>query len=134
MPPEIIDLNDYQVDKWPTTPEAEVRQAQEVVEFYKTLLAHPSVEAITYWGLRDGGWLNAPSGLIRRDLSNKSAYDALVNLVKGEWWLHPTKMVTDSEGKLELNGFLGEYVVSWLGKQATFSLDEKGSTTVEVSF
>jgi endo-1,4-beta-xylanase len=133
MPSEIVDLNDYQVDEWPTTPEAEARQAQEVVEFYKTLLAHPSVEAITYWGLPDGGWLNAPSGLIRRDLSNKPAYEALLDLVKGEWWLPPMKRVTDGEGKLRLSGFLGDYVVSWGDKQATFSLDAKGSTTIEVS-
>jgi endo-1,4-beta-xylanase len=134
IPPEIIDLNDHQVDEWPTIPEAEVRQAEEVVEFYKTLLAHPSVEAITYWGLCDGGWLNAPSGLIRRDLSNKPSYEALLNLVKGEWWLHPTKMVTDSEGKLRVNGFLGEYTLSWLDKRATFSLDVKGAATAKVFF
>jgi hypothetical protein len=30
MPPEIVDLNDYQVEKWPTTPEEE-RQASETI-------------------------------------------------------------------------------------------------------
>ena len=29
MPPEIVDLNDYQVTDWPTTPEGEERQARE---------------------------------------------------------------------------------------------------------
>jgi endo-1,4-beta-xylanase len=134
MPPEIVDLNDYQVDEWPTTPEGEVRQAQEVVQHYKTLFSHPAVEAITWWGLPDGGWLNAPSGLIRRDYSNKPAYEALFNLVKDEWWLAPVKMVTDSEGKLRFNGFLGEYTLSWAGQKATFHLDEKGTTTAEVGF
>ena len=41
MPPEIVDLNDYQVSDWPSTPDGEARQAEEVVLHYKTLLAHP---------------------------------------------------------------------------------------------
>ena len=130
MPPEIIDLNDHQVDEWPSTPEGEARQAAEVVEFYKTLLAHPSVEAITNWGLRDGGWLNAPSGYIRRDLSPKPAYIELMNLVKGEWWLAPTKMVTDENGQVRFNGFLGEYGVSWADQQVRFELDTVEDTSI----
>jgi endo-1,4-beta-xylanase len=133
MPPEIVDLNDYQVDEWPTTPEGEARQAREVVQHYKTLLAHPAVKAITWWGLNDGGWLKAPSGLIRQDQTSKPAYEALLNLVKGEWWLAPTKMVTDGEGKLKFNGFLGEYALSWAGKETTFRLEEKGNAAVEIA-
>jgi endo-1,4-beta-xylanase len=129
MPPKIVDLNDHKVDDWPTTPEGEARQAAEVVEFYKILLAHPLVEGITNWGLRDGGWLNAPSGYIRRDLSTKPAYDALMNLIKGEWWLAPTRMVTDGEGKLRFSGFLGEYAVSWADQQALFTLDSNGTVS-----
>ncbi len=134
MPPEIVDLNDYQVEEWPTTPEGETRQAEEVVQHYKTLFAHPAVEAITWWGLPDGGWLNAPAGLIRSDYSSKPAYEELFNLIKGEWWQAPVKVVTDSEGKLRFNGFLGEYTLSWAGKETTFHLAEKGVTITEVSF
>ena len=65
MPPEIVDLNDYQVPEWPTTPEGEARQADEVERHYRTLVGHPAVAAITCWGLPDGGWLNAPGGLVR---------------------------------------------------------------------
>lgn len=49
MPPEIVDINDYQVTDWPTTPAGEERQAEEVVKHYKTLFAHPLVEGITWW-------------------------------------------------------------------------------------
>jgi GH35 family endo-1,4-beta-xylanase len=130
MPPEIVDLNDHQVDEWPTTPEGEARQAAEVVEFYKILFAHPLVEGITNWGLPDGGWLNAPSGYLRHDLSPKPAYDALMNLIKGEWWRAPAKMITDQDGKLRFNGFLGEYAVSWADQQAHFTLDTTGEHSV----
>lgn len=134
MPSHIVDLNDYQVDEWPTTPEGEARQAREVVQHYKTLLSHPAVEAITWWGLSDGGWLNAPSGLVRRDQSSKPAYEALLGLIKGEWWLDPARMVTDGEGRIRFSGFLGEYALSYQGKETVFRLDEEGASAVEVSF
>lgn len=132
MPPEIVDLNDHQVDEWPTTPEGEARQAAEVVEFYKILLAHPLVEAITNWGLQDGGWLNAPSGYVRQDLSRKPTYDELLKLIKGEWWLAPTKMVTDENGQVRFNGFLGEYAVSWANQQVRFGVDTIGDVSIVV--
>ena len=34
MPPEIVDLNDYRVATWPSTPEGEARQADDVVRHY----------------------------------------------------------------------------------------------------
>ena len=54
MPAHIIDLNDWQVDSWPTTPEGEERQAREITEMYTTLFNHPLVEAITTWDFIDG--------------------------------------------------------------------------------
>jgi GH35 family endo-1,4-beta-xylanase len=74
MPAEIVDLNDYQVDDWPSTPEGEERQADELVRHYRTLLSHPSVEAITYWGLTDrGAWLGAPAGLAHQRCRRRGA-------------------------------------------------------------
>jgi hypothetical protein len=54
------------------------------------------------------------------DASPKPAYQALHSLVKGEWWLPPTTMGTDQEGRLRLQGFLGEYEVSAAGTSTTF--------------
>ncbi|MEU8198766.1 endo-1,4-beta-xylanase [Microbispora amethystogenes] len=133
MPEEIVDLNDYQIPEWPTTPEGEARQADEVVRHYKTLLSHPSVEAMTYWGLSDGGWLGAPGGFVRVDGTPKPAYEALRSLVKDEWWLPPTTMVTDDDGRVRFTGFLGEYEVSAGGRTAVFTLDEPGGATVEAA-
>lgn len=132
MPPEIVDLNDYQVNDWPSTPEGEERQAQEVVLHYKTLLSHPAVQALTWWDLSDGSWLNAPSGLLRKDHSPKPAYDELLKLVKGEWWMKPTKLTTDTDGKLKLTGFLGKYELSIGGQKATFFLKDKGDALISI--
>jgi endo-1,4-beta-xylanase len=133
MPPEIVDLNDYQVDEWPSTPEGEQRQAEEVVKHYKTLLSRPLVTGITWWDMSDGGWLKAPAGLLRQDESAKPAYEELLKLVKGEWWLAPTRMTTNSAGKLTLDGFLGEYELSLQNQKSVFSLDSQNETEIFVN-
>jgi endo-1,4-beta-xylanase len=132
MPAHIVDLNDFQVDEWPSTPAGEARQAEEAVTHFRTLFAHPLVEGITWWGLTDGGWLKAPSGLLTQDGYAKPAYHALYDLIKGEWWLPPTKMVTDGEGKLRFTSFLGEYAVTCEGTTAEFELENHGAITAEV--
>jgi GH35 family endo-1,4-beta-xylanase len=134
MPPEIVDLNDYQVtaEEWPTTPEGEERQAREAIQHYTTLFAHPLVEGITWWDMFDGGWLNAPAGLIRKDGSTKPAYDELLKLVKGEWWTGPTLLMTDQDGKIQFDGFPGEYELSYAGKPRLFSLTKENADRIEV--
>ena len=108
MPPEIVDLNDYQVKEWPSTPEGEERQAREIVQLYETLFAHPLVESVTAWSIVDGKWLGAPAGLIREDNTSKPSYDELLRLVKNEWWTKLT-VITDENGQAEITGFLGDY-------------------------
>jgi endo-1,4-beta-xylanase len=133
MPPGIVDLNDYQPQDWPSTPAGEERQAQEVVTHYKTLFAHPAVQAVTWWDLSDGGWLNAPAGLLRRDQSIKPAYTALLNLIKGEWWLPPTPFTSDANGQFTFSGFLGEYELSLSGRKGFFSLLKKGENSISIN-
>ncbi|MBO3085881.1 endo-1,4-beta-xylanase [Cellulomonas fengjieae] len=112
MPPHIEDLNDHQVASWPSTPEGEARQADEVERHYRTLVGHPAVQAATYWGITDdGAWLGAPGGLVRADGTPKPAYDALRALVKDEWWLAPTTVRTSAAGCLPVRGFRGTYSV-----------------------
>ncbi len=132
MPPEIEDLNDHKAASWPSTPEGEERQAREAVLFYKSLVAELAVEAITWWDLYDGAWLGAPAGLLRKDGSPKPAYEALKALVKGEWWLKPTRMRTDDRGRVKVKGFEGSYRASARGASADFRI-EKGRGAVELS-
>jgi endo-1,4-beta-xylanase len=132
MPPEIVDLNDYQVQKWPTTPAGEERQAQETILHYETLFAHPLVESITWWDMSDGGWLNAPAGLLRQDGSAKPAYLELLKRIKGEWWTAPLRLVTDQEGKARFGGFLGDYELACAGELRSFTLPSPNAVTIEV--
>ena len=121
MPAHIVDLNDWQVESWPSTPEGEERQAREMAEMYSVLFAHPLVEAITTWDFTDGCWLHAPSGVLREDNSIKPAYEALMNLIHGEWETK-LELVTDSEGHLDFSGFKGNYEVISETGSAVFSL------------
>lgn len=109
MPAEIVDLNDYRVSEWPTTPEGEERQSREALTHYRTLFAHPLVESVTWWSFSDGGWLNAPAGLVRSDGSPKPAYEELLRTVKGEWWSGSQTVHTDASGQASFQGFFGDY-------------------------
>ena len=129
MPAYIEDLNDWQVDSWPSTPEGEERQAREITEMYSILFAHPLVEAITTWDFNDGCWLKAPSGFVREDNSEKPSYHALKKLIHETWETHETA-TTDAEGCLSFTGFKGGY--SLQSSAGTASFDLSGSIDMQV--
>ena len=118
MPPEIVDLNDFQPESWDSLPEYEEQQKNQLEEMYRILFAHPLVEAVTGWDLTDGGWLNAPSGILRRDGYPKPSYEMLTGLIKKEWSTEYSA-VTDDNGCFELCGFKGEYSVTVDGRKYT---------------
>jgi GH35 family endo-1,4-beta-xylanase len=132
MPPEIVDLNDYQVEEWPTTSAGEDRQTREAIQHYETLVAHPLVEGITWWDSVDGGWLNAPAGLIRKDGSSKPAYEELLKLIKAEWWVSPTTLYTNANGEIHFSGFEGEYELIYRGQTETFCVTKGRTPTITI--
>ena len=123
MPAHIVDLNDWQVDTWPSTPEGEERQAREISEMYSFLFAHPLVEAVTTWDFNDGCWLKAPSGFVYMDNREKPSYFALQKLIHGEWETHEV-LNTDENGYIAFTGFKGNYAVSDGNTSASFELNE----------
>ncbi|MBO4784392.1 MAG: endo-1,4-beta-xylanase [Lachnospiraceae bacterium] len=131
IPEYIEDLNDWQVPEWPSTPEGEERQAENLKEMYSLLFAHPQVKAITTWDFKDGAWLGAPSGFLRKDGSTKPVYDTLYNLVKKEWSTDET-LTTDENGFVKIDAFKGDYVIEALGKSvnATFLSDGEEKITI----
>jgi hypothetical protein len=99
---------------WPTCPEGEERQRQEVGEVYRLYFSHPAVAAITWWDLSDQGSYadgELPMGLLRYDMSPKPAYDELMRLVKGEWWTTTSESVR-SDGTAHFRGYYGTYRVT----------------------
>lgn len=126
IPPEIQDLNDFQYDDDASAPEFEEKQKDDMEKFYRAIFEnHPQVKAITNWDFCDGAWLNAPSGLLRRDNSEKPVYKMLKNLIKNEWWTN-LKLKTDKNGFVTVEGFMGEYIISTDKKKSKkFILEDK---------
>lgn len=113
VPPEIEDLNDFVVtaEQWPSTPAGEARQAEQIEEMYRILFDNPLVQAITTWDFTDGAWLNAPSGFLRLDNSEKHSYHLLRDLIFNEWHTD-TVITTNEDGIAEIKGFKGTYKIS----------------------
>jgi hypothetical protein len=122
MPAHIGDLNDFVPDEWVSTPGGEARQAEQAAEFYKWLYSCPLVEAVTYWSFCDGGWLNAPAGLMTKDARVKPVYDALYQLIKKEWLTPDMTVVTNDKGEAEIKGFRGKYVATYDGGSMEFEV------------
>jgi len=132
MPAHIVDLNDWQVEKWDTTPEGEERQMRETLEMYEILFSHPSVQAITTWSGGDDAWLHAPAGFLRVDNSEKPVYKALRAKIENEW--RTLKNIrTDANGNVKLEGFKGAYEVKCMDKTALFELDKNDSLELKLS-
>jgi endo-1,4-beta-xylanase len=120
-------------DDWHSTPEGEARQAGQVREFYRILFSHPAVEAVTWWDFADGGaWLGAPAGLLGKDMSPKPAYEALLAMVKKEWWTGPTALKTDAAGNVTFRGYLGDYAVESGAARGTVAVSAAGTVAVSV--
>lgn len=132
LPAHIVDLNDWQPEVWPSTPEGEERQSKEWENLYRILFEHPLVEAVTGWDFADGMWLNAPSGVIYKNNIVKPVYKMLHKLFKEEWWTD-VEVCTDENGFVRVEGFKGEYQLVNGEKQADLSLkatDEEVLTVV----
>ncbi len=129
MPPEIVDLNDFQPESWPSEPEGEERQCREWREMYEILFSHPLVEALTGWDFADGAWLNAPSGFIRKDGTVKPSYEMVHNLVHNEWCTKDT-VHTDADGMAKIHGFKGSYKAEIDSHEGKFDLLEDGDTII----
>lgn len=129
MPAYIVDLNDWQPEAWPGTPEGEERQAEQLARMYTILFEHPLVQAVTNWDAVDGKWLGAPTGLLRQDNSEKPAYRALTRLIHGEWHTGVAGR-TDGEGAFPLEGFKGEYSLTAAGAPCRVTLEDGAPETV----
>ena len=131
IPEYIEDLNDWQVEEWPSTPEGEERQAENIKEMYSLLFANPLVEAITTWDFRDGAWLKAPSGVIRADGSIKPAYETLMNLIHKEWSTDEV-FTTDENGFVKIDAIKGEYSLEVSGRSVNVTFDNNDEEQITV--
>jgi hypothetical protein len=136
---ELTIVSSLETSGWPapTTPEGEQQQKNDVERIYTLLFSHPSVEAITWWDLSDyNAWKGAPSGLLRKDMTPKPAYDTLKKLIKEKWATNEV-LITNASGYTNIRAFRGEYkfiVTLPNGSQQVFTeVVKKGENELELN-
>lgn len=90
-------------------------QAELACALYRLWFSHPSVHAITWWNVPDGGAApgedGVASGLLNADLTPKPAYQALRDLIHTQWRTRLTA-TADATGRVAFRGFHGWYKVT----------------------
>ncbi len=106
-------------------------QARLVRHVYRLWFSHPSVYAITWWNVPDGGAVpgedHLKSGLVDEQLNPKPAYAALEQLIHQEWRTR-TRVTTDSRGQAKFRGYLGQYCLRAGGTATNAGLGSDTST------
>lgn len=104
----------------------EEAQAYYAENLYQLWFSHPSVEAITWWNMRDGqaapSETNLLGGLLRPDFKPKPIYKALENLIAKKW--HTTKSFEGTRKNVTFSAFYGRYKVTYMrdGKEYSTSI------------
>lgn len=97
------------------TPEEEVINAKELVDYYKICFAHPAVEGILMWGFWQGANWIKPSSLYRKDWTPTPTALAYHNLIYKEWWTNE-KGKSNNKGEFTVPAFFGKYKVTVNGE------------------
>ena len=93
----------------------EMIQAIIARNLYRMWFSVPNMMGITWWNLVDDcGAAGEPtiSGIFHRDMSPKTVYYALDQLLNHEWRTN-VEMKPDSKGNIRWRGFKGTYRISW---------------------
>ena len=137
-PNRTVDMAGPYPNDWNTTPDGEAAQADYAAQFYTVLFSHPAVRAITWWDFSDkNAWLNAPAGLLRKDMTPKPAYTRLMTLIHKTWWTHLSGN-TNAHGSLTRRVFYGQYTITVrdvqgrTGTQTVFFPEAAGPLSVTV--
>ena len=133
-------------------------QAKILEYLYTVWFSHPSMEQIIYWNLVDGyAYVENPTpeairwsqgnmavgenvyygGLLRYDMSKKSAYYTLDNLINKKWHTE-LDLALDNEGCVSFRGFYGDYEIEIItndkviSKKITLSSKNKNNITITI--
>lgn len=89
----------------------EAFQADFTRDFLITMFSHLAVEAVLTWGFWENAHWRPDAAYYRSDWSITPAGQAWLDLVTKEWWTNFDGQ-TDSHGKIETRGFLGNYEIN----------------------
>lgn len=113
----------YRTGKW-----NQLNQADAIEEFYRVSFAHPSVDAIIYFGLADDDVEQPGAGVLDAAYRPKLAWNRLKSLIWDEW-ITRQRGQTSAAGAYGFTGFYGQYelTVTAKGRSRSFRTQlEKG--------
>ena len=98
-----------------------VVQADYTRDFMTIVFSHPSVKSFLVWGFWAGQHWLPEAAYFGTDWTIRPHGEVWKNLVFNQWWTKKTNKITDSEGKVSFEGFLGtyKYTISSGGKERT---------------
>jgi GH35 family endo-1,4-beta-xylanase len=85
-------------------------QADYTRDYLTICFSHPAIESVLIWGFWEGRHWLPSAALYRRDWSEKPNGKVWRELLFEKWWTN-AEVVTNAEGKAEVNGFLGDYEI-----------------------
>jgi GH35 family endo-1,4-beta-xylanase len=84
-------------------------------DYYRDVMiasfSHPNFVAIVQWGFWEKMHWKPAAALWREDWSLKPAGKVFVDLVANQWWTDE-ELQADNDGRCQLRGFLGDYVIT----------------------
>lgn len=109
-----------------TTKHGKLIQAVVARNLYRLWFSYPTVEAITWWNVVDGGGASGEpsySGIYDKDMHEKPVYTVLNDLINKEW---KTSFRTrlNKDRVLTFRGFRGKYILSWQDKRGMLQRKE----------
>lgn len=100
----------------------EKMQAAFTRDYMTICFSHPKVVSFLFWGFWEGSHWRPDRALFNQDWSIKPNGQAYKDLVFGKWWTDE-QLSTDSRGKIQTRGFLGDYTITLTSNGKTMRRD-----------
>ncbi len=113
-----IHLSEITITAPDVTPRGQMIQAIITKNLYRAWFSVENMNGITWWNVVDGcGWAGEPaiSGLFMRDMTPKTVYFMMDDLINREWKTR-LKVKARSGGRISFRGFKGRYKIDWKDK------------------
>ena len=110
----------------------EKTRTEQLQKLFPIYFAHPSIEAILFWGFWEGSHWATKSAMWKKDWTITQQGQAYRDLVFKKWWTQISDNA-DSKGEFKTRAFFGDYLITSNGKTKKVSFGKKDKS-VQVTF